>query len=243
MGLLLAEGGRGPARAAQRPEAPVRRRARRRQDLRQARRGRGAARRRRRARRSAARCASRSSPPRASRSATRCSSPTRSTRARGSLAEPGKTIHLPDDIVGVDADGNVRHVRHAACPTARKGFDIGPGSAAAFSDVIMDARTVFWNGPMGMFEDERFAAGTRTRRPGDGRHEGVHGRRRRRLGGRARRSSGSTTRSTTCRPAAARRSSCSSSATCPGLAALREAPNATADESRCDARSSPATGR
>ena len=47
-------------------------------------------------------------------------------------------------------------------PDGAKGFDIGPGTAAAFTDVIMDARTVFWNGPMGMFEDERFAAGTRT---------------------------------------------------------------------------------
>ena len=47
-------------------------------------------------------------------------------------------------------------------PDGAKGFDIGPGTAAAFSDVIMDARTVFWNGPMGMFEDDRFAAGTRT---------------------------------------------------------------------------------
>ena len=47
-------------------------------------------------------------------------------------------------------------------PDGAKGFDIGPGTAAAFSDVIMDARTVFWNGPMGMFEDPRFAAGTRT---------------------------------------------------------------------------------
>jgi phosphoglycerate kinase len=47
-------------------------------------------------------------------------------------------------------------------PAGAKGFDIGPGSAAAFSDVVMDARMVFWNGPMGMFEDDRFAAGTRT---------------------------------------------------------------------------------
>jgi phosphoglycerate kinase len=47
-------------------------------------------------------------------------------------------------------------------PAGAKGFDIGPGSAAQFSDVIMDSRTVFWNGPMGMFEDPRFAAGTRT---------------------------------------------------------------------------------
>lgn len=70
-------------------------------------------------------------------------------------------IHLPEDIVGLDADGNfatfgVRLPEHA------KGLDIGPGSAAAFADIVMSARSVFWNGPMGMFEDDRFAAGTRT---------------------------------------------------------------------------------
>jgi phosphoglycerate kinase len=73
----------------------------------------------------------------------------------------GKTIHLPEDIVGVDAQGNFATFG-TRLPDGAKGFDIGPGSAAAFSDVIMDARTVFWNGPMGMFEDPRFAAGTRT---------------------------------------------------------------------------------
>ena len=46
-------------------------------------------------------------------------------------------------------------------PDGAKGLDIGPGSAAAFADVVMDAASVFWNGPMGMFEDERFASGTR----------------------------------------------------------------------------------
>jgi phosphoglycerate kinase len=73
----------------------------------------------------------------------------------------GKTIHLPVDIVGLDADGNFA-TYGTRLPDGAKGFDIGPGSAAAFTDIIMDARTVFWNGPMGMFEDERFAAGTRT---------------------------------------------------------------------------------
>ncbi len=73
----------------------------------------------------------------------------------------GKTIHLPDDITGVDAAGNFATFGNRL-GEGSKGFDIGPGSAAAFSDVIMDARMVFWNGPMGMFEDERFAAGTRT---------------------------------------------------------------------------------
>lgn len=76
-------------------------------------------------------------------------------------AQRGKTIHLPEDIVGVDAQG-VFATFGTRLPDGAKGFDIGPGSAAAFSDIIMDARTVFWNGPMGMFEDERFAAGTRT---------------------------------------------------------------------------------
>jgi phosphoglycerate kinase len=76
-------------------------------------------------------------------------------------AERGRTIHLPDDIVGTDAQGNFA-TYGTRLPEGAKGFDIGPGSAAAFSDVIMDARTVFWNGPMGMFEDPRFEAGTRT---------------------------------------------------------------------------------
>ena len=75
--------------------------------------------------------------------------------------ESDKTIHLPDDITGTDAQGNFAQFGSRLGEGA-VGYDIGPGSAAAFSDVIMDARMVFWNGPMGMFEDERFASGTRT---------------------------------------------------------------------------------
>jgi phosphoglycerate kinase len=77
------------------------------------------------------------------------------------LLDSGKSIHLPEDLVGLDANGNFATFG-IRLPDGAKGLDIGPGTAAAFSDVIMDARTVFWNGPMGMFEDERFAAGTRT---------------------------------------------------------------------------------
>ena len=70
-------------------------------------------------------------------------------------------IHLPEDIVGLSADGSVTTFG-VRLPDGAKGLDIGPGTAAAFSDLIMDARSVFWNGPMGMFEDPRFVHGTRT---------------------------------------------------------------------------------
>jgi phosphoglycerate kinase len=63
--------------------------------------------------------------------------------------------------MGLDAAGHVA-TYGPRLPAGAKGLDIGPGSAAAFADVILDAGTVFWNGPMGMFEDPRFAAGTRT---------------------------------------------------------------------------------
>ena len=70
-------------------------------------------------------------------------------------------IHLPEDIIGLDAQG-VYQTFGIRLPEGAKGLDIGPGSAAAFTDIIMDARSVFWNGPMGMFEDARFASGTKT---------------------------------------------------------------------------------
>jgi phosphoglycerate kinase len=76
------------------------------------------------------------------------------------LAEAGKPIHLPTDIVGLDRNGEVQTFG-TSLPDGAKGLDIGPGTAAEFGDVVMDSRTVFWNGPMGMFEDARFAAGTR----------------------------------------------------------------------------------
>ncbi len=72
----------------------------------------------------------------------------------------GANIVLPNDITALDAGGTVRQMGRSL-PDGCRGLDIGPGSAAEFDDVIAGARTVFWNGPMGLFEDERFAAGTR----------------------------------------------------------------------------------
>lgn len=77
------------------------------------------------------------------------------------LLDSGKPIHLPEDLIGLDEQGRYATFGRRI-PDGAKGFDIGPGTAAAFSDIIMEARTVFWNGPMGMFEDDRFAGGTRT---------------------------------------------------------------------------------
>lgn len=85
------------------------------------------------------------------------------------LLDGGKPIHLPSDITALgpggalfapEAGGEVRQVGPSV-PEGWMGVDIGPGTAAAFSDVLLGARTVLWNGPMGVFEDPRFEAGTR----------------------------------------------------------------------------------
>lgn len=80
---------------------------------------------------------------------------------RALLERAGERIRLPEDIVaGADGSADVRTVGRDV-PEGWKGLDIGPGTAAEFSDVITGAGTVFWNGPMGLFEDDRFAAGTK----------------------------------------------------------------------------------
>jgi phosphoglycerate kinase len=76
------------------------------------------------------------------------------------LLTSGRPILLPTDLTVLGPGGEVRQVG-ADVPDGWKALDIGPGTAAAFSDAIGAARTVFWNGPMGVFEDPRFAAGTR----------------------------------------------------------------------------------
>lgn len=80
------------------------------------------------------------------------------------LAEhPGKIV-LPQDIVIADrfaADADNRVVAADEIPDGWQGLDIGPKTRAAFATVIAGARTVFWNGPVGVFEMAPFAAGTR----------------------------------------------------------------------------------
>jgi len=86
------------------------------------------------------------------------------------LEQAGEKLHLPSDVTALgpggeigkpDAGGEVRQL-HTSIPDGWKGLDIGPGTAADFGDLIAEARTVFWNGPLGVFEDPRFEAGTRT---------------------------------------------------------------------------------
>ena len=78
--------------------------------------------------------------------------------------ESGVEIVLPVDVVcGRDfsADTEVVTVAADAIPADMIGLDIGPRSAELYASALADARTVFWNGPMGAFEMEPFAAGTR----------------------------------------------------------------------------------
>lgn len=80
------------------------------------------------------------------------------------LARAGDTIMLPSDIVvarEVAADTETRIVPAGGIESGWKGLDIGPATAAAFAAEITRARTVFWNGPQGVFEVAPFAAGTR----------------------------------------------------------------------------------
>jgi phosphoglycerate kinase len=77
------------------------------------------------------------------------------------LEKAADKIVLPTDVVALGPDDEVRQLG-TNIPDGWKGLDIGPGTAAEFADEAGAAGTVLWNGPMGMFEDERFAAGTRT---------------------------------------------------------------------------------
>jgi phosphoglycerate kinase len=76
----------------------------------------------------------------------------------------GKPVLLPTDVVvarEVSEDAEARTVSADGIEAGWKGLDIGPATATAFAGAVADARTVFWNGPMGVFELTPFAAGTK----------------------------------------------------------------------------------
>jgi phosphoglycerate kinase len=74
----------------------------------------------------------------------------------------GATIELPIDVVAASSleGGEPRTVPADAIPEDLTGLDVGPRTVHAFAERISGAKTVLWNGPMGVFEQERFAAGT-----------------------------------------------------------------------------------
>ena len=84
-------------------------------------------------------------------------------RAMADAGERGCELVLPSDVViaeRVEADAPTQVVAADAIPDGWMGLDIGPETAAAYARRLEAARTIFWNGPMGVFELAAFAAGT-----------------------------------------------------------------------------------
>ena len=86
------------------------------------------------------------------------------------LLASDRPIRLPHDITALgpggklfepEAGGDVRQMG-TSIPDGWMGVDIGPGTASEYMDIIHDAATILWNGPVGVFEDPRFEAGTKT---------------------------------------------------------------------------------
>jgi phosphoglycerate kinase len=85
-------------------------------------------------------------------------------RARDTAQERGVLIVLPEDVVAApepSLDARTATVPANRIPRGLKGLDVGPRTVEEFTRVLADARTVFWNGPMGVFELEPFSRGTR----------------------------------------------------------------------------------
>lgn len=77
--------------------------------------------------------------------------------------ERGVNLLLPSDVVVADkfaADANAQTVSVDNIPSDGMGLDIGPDSVKMFQDALADCKTVIWNGPMGVFEFDKFAVGT-----------------------------------------------------------------------------------
>ncbi|MBE9575799.1 phosphoglycerate kinase [Flavobacterium proteolyticum] len=77
--------------------------------------------------------------------------------------EKGVQIHLPVDVVAADAfsnDANTQVVDVKQIPDGWQGLDAGPKSLEIIKRIILDSKTILWNGPLGVFEMESFANGT-----------------------------------------------------------------------------------
>ena len=77
--------------------------------------------------------------------------------------EKGVQIHIPVDVVAADSfsnDANTQIVDVNHIPDGWQGLDAGPKSLAIFRQIILDSKTILWNGPLGVFEMENFAKGT-----------------------------------------------------------------------------------
>jgi phosphoglycerate kinase len=84
--------------------------------------------------------------------------------ARARAAERGVLIQLPEDVVAaaeIRADAERTTVPASTIPRGLKGLDIGPRTVEEFARSLAHAKTILWNGPMGVFELEPFGAGTR----------------------------------------------------------------------------------
>jgi len=85
-------------------------------------------------------------------------------RALATARERGVAVHLPTDVVAapaIDASAPTEVVPADAVPESLMGLDIGPSTIAAFGEALTGAGSILWNGPMGVFELEPFAEGTR----------------------------------------------------------------------------------
>jgi phosphoglycerate kinase len=80
-----------------------------------------------------------------------------------SAQEKGVQVHLPSDVLAADAfaaDAQTQFVDVKEIPDGWQGLDVGPQTLAKFKEVILKSRTILWNGPLGVFEMEKFAQGT-----------------------------------------------------------------------------------
>ncbi|QLG10778.1 phosphoglycerate kinase [Deinococcus sp. D7000] len=83
--------------------------------------------------------------------------------AKRLLAEYGDKLMLPTDVIAADAfsaDANTKIVPSDQIPDGWQGLDAGPDTVKAYTEALQGAKTMFWNGPLGVFEFEAFAGGT-----------------------------------------------------------------------------------